>query len=547
MKKSRLLFAAGIVAITMYNSSQINESELSLNIEPIDLNFTGASYAEEYISLCDSVDANYKFEEYYISDEEIEIITDEVVDDNTVCYNSSLDREELINNIKNNTLVYSLNKDDIYDAFNIGNMYDEIDPEVLSNTICDTIWNTLMNDSSDEYENYCSMSNLKIVIDNNMDDATAKYVNRVTDNSKYWEVEDSYVIRVNMNVVLDEYYYHKSLYKVNPNVYQNPGTVYDYFALIFEHELNHVMQYACDCRANDGKVPDSIEICFDSYDGLDNVGNSLIEASAESATYADDIDNCKSESYIYEDYRKNEALLLLTVIFKDDISYYYDAIKNSSFEELDDFFDLDSDEDINNFYKALYSMEAKSEDNAYMSRINDAIYNDIIDEDNNVVTTNYVIDIYKLFLKNLISHISTNSDLSYEDSIFLNEFVKSILLDVACDYSSDDSGLDCDWNEDVSSAFVKLDEIFNSFIIEEYSISSEIIEDERDFSQEVVADIIINKDDFDNISNQEVLYKFPMIKNVMFVMNCNDLDICDTFDTINYEKREDAKEYIKSY
>ena len=547
MKKSRLVFIAGIIAISMYNSSSIDENDFAIEIPSSVLDLTRASYAEEYVTMCDNVEANYKYEEYYISDEEIKNIVGDVVKFDAKCSNDVFDRDLLLNNIMENSARYAIQNGDMINAFNIGNMYDEVDSNILSEVICNTIWDTIVNDSSDELENYCSMSQIKVVINNNIDDATAKYINRVSENSDKWDVIDSYTIMINMNTVIREYEYKKKKYDMNPSVYENPGTIYDYFSLVLKHELNHVMQYACDCRYDAGKMPDSIEICYDSYDGWDSVGNSLIEASAESSLYAYNIDNCKNESYIYENYRRNEALLFLMSIFKSDISEYYDAIKNSSFKELYDFFDLDSDEDYNNFYKALYSMETISNDNAYLERLKDADYNNEINYDNHAFCNNYVIDIYKLFVKNLISHYYEFSDLSYEECIFLNEFAKTVLLSTSCDYFVEDGELVSSWDENIKLGIIELDEIFNSFIENEFSIVRDVIEEERDVQQEVIANIMFNKGFFNEIENQEIINKFPIIKNVVFVNDIGKFYIVDSFDEIYFNEREEIKEYIKSY
>lgn len=546
MKKSRLIFGAGIIAISLFNSSNVSEIDIPVEISSI-TDLTGATYAEEYVTMCDMVDADYKYGEYYITDEEIANIVNDVIKSDRGCSNSLFDRELLLQSIMDNTARYSIQKGEVINAFNIGNMYDGIDPDILSDVICDTIWNIVLNDSSDELENCCSLSQIKVVINNNIDDATAKYINRVSVNSNKWDEIDSHAIMINMDTLIQEYITNMNLYEGNPTVYENPGTVYDYFAKILEHELNHVMQHACDCRYEAGKIPDSIEIYYDSYDGWDKVGKSLIEASAESAIYAKDIDNCKEESYVYENYRKNEALLFLTAIFKPDIMEYYDAIKNSSFSELYNFFDLNSDEDYNNFYKALYSMETFTNDNSYIARIKDAEYNNEIDYDGTVYCNNYVVDIYKLFVKNLITHYYEENNLSYEDCVFLNEFAKTILLTVSCDYSVENDELFSNWDESIKLGIIELDEIFNCFINDEFSVSRDVLEEERNIQQDIIADIMFNKGFFNEIDNQEIINKFPIIKNILFAVDVGKFYIVDSFDETYYYERENIKENIKSY
>lgn len=547
MKKSRVLFIAGIIAIIMYNRTNSDD----INILPSDDNdlsvTTGGTYVEEYITMCDNVDANYKFEECYISDDEIVCIVDDVIQSNRECYNDELDKDFLISNIISNTNYYVEQKDGVYNAFDLGNIYLEINPENLNTIICDTIWDSLNDDSSDIYENYCAMSDIKIVINNDIDDAVAKYIGRVSSESEYWDEIDSNTIMINMDTVIEEYKYKKIAYEDDPILFEDPGSVYDYFKMVLKHEINHVMQHICSCRYEAGQLPNSIEIYYNSYDDWDNIGNSIIEASAESSMYANNVGSSKNSSYVYDDYRKNESLLFLLSIFKTDINEYYNAVKNTSFSDLYDFFGLNSDEDFNNFYKSLYAMEASSEDNNFIERVEKVVENDSEKYDEDSIGYNYTIDIYKLFIKNLIEYSFENEDFSFEDSIFLNEFAKTILLNVSCNFSFEYGKNTGDWDDDIVMAFLELDEIFYSYVGYKYDVSREDIEIERDNQQEVLVDIIVNREELDNVSDKTMLEKFPIIKNILFPHDFYLPEISDEFDNNYSDDREDVKEFVKNY
>ena len=62
-------------------------------------------------------------------------------------------------------------------------MFEEIDPYILSELVSNTIWKSIIDDSSNKEENYCNMKNIKIVVDNSMMDATGKYIDNVSYNS----------------------------------------------------------------------------------------------------------------------------------------------------------------------------------------------------------------------------------------------------------------------------------------------------------------------------------------------------------------------------
>ena len=542
MKKFKAYFLAFLIMCTGYNLIDADNIDFELPdvsfetdkiFEDLSLK-TGATSIDNYVSLCDGVIADYNYDELYFSDEEIYGISKAVLRDNEKCNNSELDKDALLCTIKSNTELYLSNNPELYNIFDLGYMFEEIDPYILSELVSNTIWKSIIDDSSNKEENYCNMKNIKIVVDNSMMDATGKYIDNVSYNSIYFDVDDKKTIIINMDLLIKEYHAYYNLYVDNPEYYEDPGSVYDYFTKVLEHELNHVKQYCCDCRRDAGQITSSIEVGFDSSNEIVVLGNSLIEASAESDLYSDNVDNVNNLSYVYEDYRKTEALFLLTSIFNSNVDEYYNAIKNTDFESFYKFFGLDSKEDFYNFYKALYSVEAIHGENNF-----------IVGQDREIVGDAYNVDLYKLFLKNLFQYSSDNSNFSFEDSIFLNEFAKTILLSNSCSYYDAEGDTYYKWDMELGKDFVQLDEIYNAFVFEHYGKSLDEISLERDTQQEAINNII--NGNYNDYSSYEILNRYPIIKNILLPSGYVSYDVVDAFDERFQDEREDAKVFIKNY
>ena len=96
----------------------------------------------EYLSLCDNIKPTYNYEEYYITEEEIDTIVSNasIV---TTCDNKDDDVLSLINQIDSNTESYIKDKGNLLNAFHIGDVYEEIDEEKFRTMIYEAIIESL--------------------------------------------------------------------------------------------------------------------------------------------------------------------------------------------------------------------------------------------------------------------------------------------------------------------------------------------------------------------------------------------------------------------
>lgn len=514
-KRVQVLFIALTLMITNVGcaSKDYDESNISYSYEN--------SSNNEFIDYCEDVIPEYNYEEYYISENEVDEIVDLVLNNDVFCNNECLDKDMLFDSIINNTYLYVDSKDDVVNIFDMSDNEYGLDQDMLNSCIFDAIWNSISLDSSNMKENYCKMSEINIVVNNDID-SSAIFIGVISSDNKTFDVIDSNTIMLNMDSIYSEYYSRSN----NASIYDDPGTIYDFIGYVLSHELSHVKQDICSCRIDDGQLPYSIDIYYNSDNGVECIGKTLIESSAESFLYSDDVSLNYEDFFVYDRYREDEALLMLLGIFNHKSFDYYNSVMNVDFKSFYDFYNLDSNSEVYTFYKILYDFDASHNENNFLSNIGkeDLSYY----EARELLGNSAYIDLYKLYVCNLIDFCS-NNDVSFSDSIFLNQFFKIVVFNKIND---------C--NLDISNEFVVLDEIFKCFISEHYGVTFEDIELEEGEQLNTVVDLYSGDSDvcFDIYS------RYPIVENVIFVLDA-DFEICKDFDNSNSEIRDEVKSYIK--
>lgn len=466
----------------------------------------------EYLSLCDNIKPTYNYEEYYITEEEIDTIVSNasIV---TTCDNKDDDVLSLINQIDSNTESYIKDKGNLLNAFYIGDAYEELDEEKFRTTIYEAIIESLYNGDEINLEYYCKLKDIKIVIDKTNSGANSSACFVMLDNKFYGK--DTLVLF--LDNIINQYNYSLSIYKEYKNVYDNPSDIYHFIKEhILKHELNHVNQTACNCRLEKGQIYlDISTLSLNSTANSDLPGKFLIEASAESNLYLNEYDYKHDLSYTYYNLRDKEALILLLALFSDnEIEEYYNAIKDSDLPKLYDFLGINTENDFYDFYKVLYQIDSTYGFSSFLDNFISESERDnfTVGQAMEIIGDAAYTDLYKLFIKNAIEYTNKTNELTLEDNLFLYEFGRSIILSSSNRVEEIAVGeYKYVWNEDRIKEFEKLDDIYKSYLTSHYETS---YEDLKKLENDVIDNL-----NYDTDLRRKMANEYTVLKPILFINN----------------------------
>ena len=466
----------------------------------------------EYLSLCDNIKPTYNYEEYYITEEEIDTIVSNasIV---TTCDNKDDDVLSLINQIDSNTESYIKDKGNLLNAFHIGDAYEELDEEKFKTMIYEAIIESLYNGDEINLEYYCKLKDIKIVIDKTNSGAISSACFVMLDNKFYGK--DTLVLF--LDNIINQYNYSLSIYKEYKSVYDNPSDIYHFIKEhILKHELNHVNQTACNCRLEKGQIYlDISTLSLNSTANSDLPGKFLIEASAESNLYLNEYDYKHDLSYAYYNLRDKEALILLLSLFSDnEIEEYYDAIKDSDLPKLYDFLGINTENDFYDFYKVLYQIDSIYGYSSFLDNVVSESERDnfTVDKAMDIIGDAAYTDLYKLFIKNAIEYTNKTNELTLEDNLFLYEFGRSIILSSSSKTEEiTDGEYKRVWNEDRIKEFEKLDDIYKSYLTSHYETS---YEDLKKLENDVIDNL-----NYDTDLRRKMANEYTVLKPILFINN----------------------------
>ena len=292
-------------------------------------------------------------------------------------------------------------------------------------TVFDAIIDKFIEEATNDLdEDICHMQTLSIVLGDTSSLSNEKDNNKFNFSSNIIEasyLDDKNVIIIDYQSCLDVYN-EKSL-----------SDVIDSLSFTLEHELNHCRARMCSCREDYNQ--------FKSIDYNPPYVSFLSEAFAESSLYNYnndyDIDYILSHvdyvyDYAYIEERKEESLLLLLALFNEDASIndYYNAIYDTDFKELYDFFQLKTEEDFIDFYNILFYIDASIGRNSvifdYFGKNNIKI-----NKAKKVIGCSHRNEIFNRTLSNLVKYTEEHNSFSFEENIVLFNFIKYTILDGA--------------------------------------------------------------------------------------------------------------------
>ena len=468
----------------------------------------------EYLSLCDNIKPTYNYEEYYITEEEIDTIVSNasIV---TTCDNKDDDVLSLINQIDSNTESYIKDKGNLLNAFHIGDAYEELDEEKFKTMIYEAIIESLYNGDEINLEYYCKLKDIKIVIDiEDKGNGGAAYFVPKENNSNNF-INDKDTLCLCLNSIINTYQYYLSRYEEYSELYDNPSDIYYFIKeYILKHELSHVNQIACNCRLEKGQIYlDISTLSLNSSNNSYLPGKFLIEASAESNLYLNEYDYKHDLSYTYYNLRDKEALILLLALFSDnEIEEYYNAIKDSDLSKLYDFLGINTENDFYDFYKVLYQIDSIYGYSSFIDNFISERDNFTVGQAMEIIGDAAYTDLYKLFIKNAIEYTNKTNELTLEDNLFLYEFGRSIILSSSNRVEEIAVGeYKYVWNEDRIKEFEKLDDIYKAFLTSHYETSYEDLEK---IENDVIDNLI-----YENDLKKKMANEYTVLKPILFINN----------------------------
>lgn len=504
------------------NTVELSERELK-EMRLSELTSQYSDYFEEY-------PVDYNHIESYLSDEQIDQII-EYSNIETHCERRyELDPELFFDILKENSEKYVAEHPEFRIPFLEEPYVEEhvIDFETNLKYTIDTI----IDGKNDVYEDLHQVEKLTIVFGN-----ASKFYSNSQDDERYYLVyaseDDSVILGVydshqNVIVVDDEAIsLISSMYYDLEDQYQKFN---DILLETLQHEFNHVRQKACECRVAQGLVLDNMFV----YDG--SYISTISEASAESDLYMmgkyPHGHSMQFNDYVYEGERADELLLLTLALCNEDaeIEDYYNAIADTDYAGLYNFYDLRSREEIYDFYHIVYSIDSKNFRNNLWEKIYDeeeleekTYFDYTVD-----IGYSYRVDIFRMVLEKLTEYTDKKGTKLFplKDNLAVFNVLKDIVVKNAYEYYEDDSNPEMIryrkyYEEYMVENIVALENKYVEFLSAYYGVSvSEIRHMENTELQEYMQTLInvANYEYTDQTKDKEALSlfsKFPILSSLL--------------------------------
>lgn len=317
------------------------------------------------------------------------------------------------------------------------------------------------------------------------------------------------------------------------NKYNEENLLDKYSDILLEtllHEFNHVRQKACDCRVEQGLVLADMFV----YDN--NYVSTISESSAESelyimSKYPQDY-SFQFDDYAYEKERADELLLLTLALCNENanIEDYYNAIADTNYVALYNFYDLQSREDIHDFYRIVYAIDSKN----LRSNLWESIYTEEELAEKTVfeytvdIGYAYRVDIFRMTLEKLTKYTNNKGSklFTLKQNLAIFNILKNIIVKDSYMYYEDN--LDDEtiiyrkyYEEYMVKNIAVLEYEYIKFLSEYYGASiSEIRCMEDNEIQEFVQNVInvVNYQYTSNRKDKEafnLIYKFPILSTLL--------------------------------
>ena len=493
MKKRLVAFLLALsMIVSVLSSCSIEEKEDSNNGTDTS-DFSDDDFTDKYINYFDSQRVKYKCESIYPDNSNVDSILNNINTTQTCDFIYDGDYSKIKDTIINNSKEY-ISKID-YDYENPFESNDDVDMDLVLSFILN-IWNN--QNASDKNDDAHVFQTLKIVFSGYSTTNLAEYFS------------DENLIVLDKNAI-----YEKS---------QRDGVSFAWAMIyVLSHEIFHVMQEPCPCRIQKGQ-----KYRFAKNNYTCSTSSTLLEASAESYLYNNDTGRLAYDlkyNYTYTEERKFESELLLLNLFSENttLSDYYKAMFNTDLESFIDCFGLESQEDILDFYKIIFSMDGLDEQTTlqYDVKFNNRLANGTTEE---IIGLTYKANLFNMVLKKMVVYTNNNPDFSLEENVAMFNLVKGIIT----------SDIDDTTETKVINSIDKSEKKYTKYLSEKYNVDVNYVnelEENDETLENIDLYLIGNNSDFIGDTETKILSRFPEITTIYYPFNYIDND--------NYKKFEE--------
>lgn len=521
----------------MTRNDEHNESDFKTKIEeienenkvmtPNDKESLDEDTLTAFLTIIESVDVTYGYEDYYPSDQDIEEYQG-IARTFATCPEEYTDYEFLVDQIEKNTIAkYGRDNgifivpDESYTESEYLRLL-EIGPKVKT-AIKFALKNIFENAVNDTDEDICKLKGVSIINRDLSEEQDNGFLGE-------WDNEKS-TIRIDYDEILAANEFKKD------KDYYTRFEFDEYLIKTIEHELNHVRQYACKHRLDQKQINKTI--------APEENFTFISETSAEAETYAHKsmkvLNKQSSFDYTYKDERDLETLLLLLAVFKSDknLDNYHRAIFDSDLNALWEFFELNDKNALKNFYSIVYAIDTlnnRTDLTAVLAEGEETILRRDIKQK---VGTNYLVDIYKTATIDLI-RATEKEELTLDESLLLYLFLKSTITSSSYSkyYIEIDGSIETKYDDFYVDGIVIIETAYMDYLSAKFSLSREEIKTKLnsntlDFNIYDFTRYVLNEDvlyDSSNIPSYKKLSdKHPLIKyitwtNTSYIFPVKDFD-----------------------
>lgn len=478
--------------------------------------------AEEYEKAFSDYDMDYALEDYFISHEEVEDIIKHANVETVCTFDGEVKASNILDIISKNTLEF-IKENPEYESLFIN--YDEIgekfDEQVeFENQLFSVLLDIFIKSTNDISEDACKMQDLKIAFV----DAPEEIEGMENVHKLIYHDEDE-----DVDLILGVYDEEKNFILLNKEDMLKTAEIdscsyEDVLYLTLYHELNHMRQDKCNCRMEQDSKYSSINYSQDTI-------STLMESSAESELYNLRKDYSYLEkdhySYTYFKEREDESLLLLMALFseKGTPENYYNAIFDSDPASLYEVFDLNTDEEIYDFYKLLFIIDTFN----YRTYLPFDYYEtDIVeweqaDEFEHILGKMYRTEVFSNTLAKLVLYTKNNPDFTFQDNLMMFNIIKNSVCDDAYYLVEVEDEYKQAYDEEFVNAIEDLDKKYKTFLCEFYDVTMDEIKEIEDYDIMLYGDALcsyVQTGDaiFERFESDcyNLVNRFPLLRPIMY-------------------------------
>lgn len=479
---------------------------------------------KEPLNFFDSYSPKYYYEEYLLTDEEIDEILKLSYNNVECTFEFDGNIEKIMETVKNNSIEYKKNHPEYTSAFiDYTSDLELFDDQFAFEIIFENVLKEIVEKNTNNInEDFHRMQDLKIFYGNidTIEERDERYHKIYNEDGNfllgYYDKLENIIVLMNESI--------KEMNEAYSQITESENMYYEELYFVLSHEINHLRQMICPCRYNN-----------ESHNIFNNhFVKTLIESSAESEIYNLNktyyFDRNRNYEYTYVSERKQESLLMLIPLAKGNkkLEDYYNAISDTDVERFIEFFGLDNKEDIYKFYRVIDiidGLNSRSElpFKIYEENINDkTLYDFKID-----IGFGYRNEIFAMSLYNLAEYTNSHNDFELEDNLMIFNIIKSNIASDAyymniTDLDLENSDYERVYDQSFVEQYIELEAKYINYLSMRYAVSEhEIREYEKElfwYEQSLMNLINDNISEYDiyKEKSKKLLEEFPILKAILF-------------------------------